>query len=317
MISSNKFKILINTKKNTLLLVYFFFNFLNTFTFFNKNQKALYLFWKFSLINKNFFLKSKKNSNISFFHTQNFKIYENSKEVEFFQNFKIKSLSPLFELVLRKTSHTRSKLKNFSFIKLFFSFSSFKSPFSFNHDFRFFFIHNTNEGAFVINTKVYFKRWIDAQIFFFNIYYYNFSPLLFGSNDFKYETLSINWSYLKLNLTIWNQISPFFIYKTPVYNLKTNFFFTKLKAVGSHFYVVSNPNYHFKTLHYLKKQQFFTLGPVSSNLSPWLLSYPIPVFTLNRLVEYYFIKFIIFYEKNAFFYKYNFFKSYWSLLSRY
>lgn len=107
----------------------------------------------------------------------------------------------------------------------------------------------------------------------------------------------------------WKYIFPFFIFKTNTFSTKVKHFLQKIELYDIDFFLVTNVNYHNKYVYYFNKLNFFSLGPVNSNLSPWLLSYSFPVFSLNPLIEYFFIKFIIMSEKKAVQVKLNFFKN--------
>jgi len=163
----------------------------------------------------------------------------------------------------------------------------------------------------VLNSSKLLKRWEDSQGLIFNIYYYNITPLLFGSFDFKNEILAVNWNYLKIDINFWRYSYPFFIFKTNKYDTKTKHFYNKINLHELNMFFISNPNFHFKNLYYFSQQRFFTLAIIPSNISPWLVSYPIPVLAINHLMEYYFLKLLIFLEKNAILYKYNFLKLQW------
>jgi len=83
-------------------------------------------------------------------------------------------------------------LNNFFFLNFLFSFTSFNSFHNYHHHFNFFFTQEYKNDLVVVDTRRFFNRWRDSQTLIFNIYYFNFSPLLFGAVNFKNEILAIN-----------------------------------------------------------------------------------------------------------------------------
>lgn len=207
----------------------------------------------------------------------------------------------------------------FSFKKIFFSFNflftftSFDSFFKHHHLYHFFSFKNYKKNLITVSVRKFLNRWKDAQNLIFNIFYYKFLPLIFGSFDFKNEILALNWSNSKFEINFWKYSFSFYVFKTNRYGLKINHFYSKLSSSDINFFFISNPLYHYKNLYYFNKLKFFSIGPVGSNVSPWILSYPLPAVSISSLIEYFFLKFLILLEKNALYFKYIFIKSNWSL----
>lgn len=205
-------------------------------------------------------------------------------------------------------------LKNFFFFNFLFTFSSLTSFFNYNHNHQFFFMKDFKKNLIITDTVKFLNRWKNGYNFIFNIYYYSLVSLLFGSFEFKNEILAINWHHSKFDLNFWKYSFIFFIFKTNRFSLKINHFFNKLSMSDINFFFVSNVFYHYKNIHYMTKFKFFSIGPVNSNLSPWLLSYSLPSFSTNLIIEYFFLKFLILTEKRALYAKYFFSRLNWSQL---
>ncbi len=154
-------------------------------------------------------------------------------------------------------------------------------------------------------------RWIESYNLIFNIFYYNFNPLFFGTVLFKNEILALNWNYNYFDINLWKYYFPFFIFKLNNYNKKTDFFFEKLNTYNINFFFISDCQYHYKNLHYLKKKNQYTLGLINFNINPWLVSYPILSFFENFLIQSFFFKFIIYIQKKTLLEQYCFFKKIW------
>ncbi len=86
------------------------------------------------------------------------------------------------------------------------------------------------------------------------------------------------------------------------------FFFSKLQEMGLDLFLITDVAYHFKNLHLLKNLQYYLIGLVPINMSPWLIDYPIIIFFNSFLIQLFFFKLLIFVKKNILFKNYFFFK---------
>jgi hypothetical protein len=123
--------------------------------------------------------------------------------------------------------------------------------------------------------------------------------------------LSLNWNCLFFDLKFWKYCSYFFIFKVNKYGEKMFHFYSKIFSFDITFFLISNTMYHYKNLYYFNKLQFFTVGLVNSNLSPWLVSFAVPSISVNTVTEYFFLKLLLLMHKNVTFFKYTFFKKNW------
>ena len=208
------------------------------------------------------------------------------------------------------------KINNFSFsffltFNFLYSFTSFDHFHKHNHFYNFFYFKNYKKKYISINLNKFLNRWQNAQNLIFNIYYYEYYPLVFGSFDYKNEIFALNWHNFFFDSKFWKYSSNFFIFKINKYGEKVFYFYNKIFSLDITFFLISNLIYHYKNLYYFKKLNFFTIGLVNSNFSPLQFSYAIPTISINTLNEFFFLKLLVFLNKNVLFSKYFFFKNNW------
>lgn len=265
-------------------------------------------------IKLNAFQSEIKKLSINFNNTQNKKINENEiflkieKKCDFikFSNFCKFDKNIFFNK--NRNNRFSSLFPTFNFLYLFTSFDYFSKH---NHFFYFFYFKNYKKNFLSINLNKFLNRWKNAQNLIFAVYYYEFSPLVFGSFDYKNEILALNWANSFLDLKLWKYCCNFFIFKINKYGEKVFYFYNKLLDSDMNFFIISNASYHYKNLYYFNKLKIFTLGLVSSNSSPWLVTYPIPSISTNNITEFFFLKLVLFFYKNVLFFKYTNFKKNW------
>lgn len=216
------------------------------------------------------------------------------------QNVFIKNTN---EIVNKKHIFLKYKQTNFffKFINLFFLFncSTFNRTFKIHHDNNLFFINSYNSFFINLNIKKLILKWKETYFFLYNIFFYKTEPLVFGSILFKNEILAINWNYKFFELNIWKHYFPFFIFKLNNYNKKNEYFFTKILEKKINFLLITDCLYHFKTLFYLNKKKIYSIGLIPANLNPWIVSYPIISFFENYISQFFFLKLLLFIQKET------------------
>ncbi len=240
----------------------------------------------------NSFLNLNINYKINNTQINNFLI--NNKTFKNYQFFNIKNLNNKF----------------FSLFFLF-NYSFFNTYFRSNFLNNFFYINHFKNKIIIIDSSKFILRWVESYNLIFNIFYYNFNPLFFGTTLFKKEILSLNWNYNYFDINLWKYYFPFFIFKLNNYNKKTDFFFEKLSFLDINFFFISDCQYHYKNLYYLKRRNCYTIGLINFNINPWLVSYPLLSFFENFLIQSFFFKFVIFIQKKALLEQYYLFKKIW------
>lgn len=152
---------------------------------------------------------------------------------------------------------------------------------------------NPNELLYVDLGKA-FSRWSSTQSLLVNLFYYDIKILSFGSKLLSNEILSLNWKLATPNLLTHSTFDKSFFFTSaktgPLYSKS----FLRLSKFNIENAFVFDLNFHQRTIFFLRRYKFFTLGIVASTQNPWLLDYSIPVFSSNILTQYYFIKLFLY-----------------------
>jgi hypothetical protein len=261
-----------------------------------KINKIIQLYSKFNLIKKNFILKNYLDVKVK-------------HKIEFKRNTPSLNIA---DNTINKVNYfptTYFKLFNLFFL---FNYSIFNVNFKLNFKLNFFLVKEFKKKIILININKFFSRWIDSYNIFYNIFYYNFLPLTFGSSLMKNEILALNWYYSKFDINLWNYYFPFFIFKLNNYNKKSDYFFEKLFYTDINFFFIVDSVYHYKNLYYFNRYNYYTIGLIDMNLDPSLVSYPIINFFNNYNIQIFFFKLILFIQKSVFFKKFSYFKNIWT-----
>lgn len=295
----------------SICFFYYFLKFFNFFSLLVKNFNNIFLLFCFKVknylsmpIKKEFFIF---NKNYLKFHKYlnidtNFKL-NNRSFIEINENIEITKRN-----FSKKNDKFLFKIFNLLFL---FNYSLFNSCFKIHQNFKLLYAYNFKNKLIIINSAKFLFRWKDVYDLMFNIFFYKFNPLIFGSNLFKNEILALNWNYNFFDVKVWKYYFPFFTFKLNNYNKKIDFFFSQINQLNINFFLITDCLYHFKSLPYLKKKNLYTVGLVDINLDPWIVTYPILNFFESYLTQLFFFKFILFIEKKSISVKYLFYKKNW------
>lgn len=166
-----------------------------------------------------------------------------------------------------------------------------------------------------INSNRFIHTWFNSFSFIYNIFYFNLSPLIFGSYAFKKEILAFNWKFFHADIVLWKFSFSFFIFKTNSFSKKIDFFYKKIYTLGVDFLFITDALYHVKNLYYFNKYKIFTLGLVSGTMDPWLVSFAVPGLVSGSLTEFFFLKNIVFLLQYSTHVKHSLFKKTHNLFS--
>lgn len=282
---------------------YYFFYFLLKFYNLNFIKSNYSIFFLLKKINKYYFNKIIYKNNTKYLNIKiNFN-FNNFKKLNSLDNFSLKKF-----FLFKKNTNSSYVLFNLFFL---FNYSMFNSHFKAHHAINLFCVYSFSNKLLIVDPVKFLSRWKESYDLIFNVFYYNFNPLVFSSGLFKNETLALNWNYNIFDINVWRYYFPFFIFKLSNFNRKTDFFFDKMYSKGINFFLITDCQYHFKNLHYINKKKLYSIGLVNINLNPWLVSYPIITFFENFLTQMFFFKLLIFIERKVLLQKHNFFKNIW------
>ena len=178
-------------------------------------------------------------------------------------------------------------------------------------NYRLFYLHSEPGRVSILNPTQFFRKWSNSYEFLFNAFYFQFEPFIFSSKFFKKETLALNWSSHLMDITTWRYTSFFFTFFITVFTRKLQFFYKYFQRPSATFALITDLEYHFKTLFYLKRHRWFTLALVPINLDPWLVSFAVPVFKNDLFVQFFFIKILLLIRRQGVFHRFEIFKNFW------
>jgi hypothetical protein len=127
----------------------------------------------------------------------------------------------------------------------------------------------------------------------YNLIYFNIPKLLFTSNIFREEACSLNWSNLSHHLFIWRYNFHSLFYKPSKLDDQLPLTFTLFRQIGISSSIVIDTLYHAKTIYYLHRAEFYSIGLVEGNKSKYTLNAALPALGENILSQLFFIRALI------------------------
>jgi hypothetical protein len=158
--------------------------------------------------------------------------------------------------------------------------------------FRLYFIQNTRGGASITSLPKLFNRWKSAYYLIYNLYYYRIDVLTFSPSFFKNEVLSLNWQDLYKFKYIWRYTRPFLTLKSNKITNHAEFVFRRLRLLGLSVGLVTDILYHHKTIYYLRRSTFYSIGLVPSIYHINSVDFAIPTTYESILMQIFFVKFL-------------------------
>lgn len=125
------------------------------------------------------------------------------------------------------------------------------------------------------------------------IYFFDLKILYFSNAFFRDEVNSLNWSNFKSFIKIWRRVLPFFTFKFGRIFDKAWIIFYKLRLEGYYVALVIDIQYHIKTLHYLNRAQYYTIGFVPLWYNSNLVHFAIPMSSHGAASQLFVFRFLI------------------------
>lgn len=200
-----------------------------------------------------------------------------------------------------KGSQEPSSVPNRKLLKIFLSMNTWipTRTIKVNHTFSaiFFFDNNSNAGLF--NLSKISSVWTNLSTFISNLFYYNEGHLTFSNPYLKYEVLSLNWFALGNLKNIWRFTNRFTFFLNSETSLENHYFFKYLLALNYKIVFLVDINYHRKTVHYLLKNKFISVGPVPISDNFYLLTVSLPVSSNSVFSNLFFIRLVLKIRKSS------------------
>lgn len=166
-------------------------------------------------------------------------------------------------------------------------------------------------NSLVFEPTSFFKKWHHIYLFLYNLFYFNQFPLIYGSPFCRKEILALNWSLNFFDFTTWKHTATVFTLKAPVYSQKYLLFFKRFLNCKISSVCITDIQFHFRTLHYLRKYNFFTMAFIPVGIDPWSVSFAFPILQDNFFMQLFFFKFFFLIRKHAMREKFILYKKLW------
>jgi len=156
---------------------------------------------------------------------------------------------------------------------------------------------NSNGNGGFTNLKLFFSLYKKFIYMLYHLFYYNITNLIFSSNIFKEETCSLNWSNLSDKLFIWKYNYYSIFYRQTKLDDRLPSVFNIFKSSGISSSIIVDTLYHNKTIYYLRRSQFYTLGLVEGNNTKYIVDASLPALSESILTQLFFIRTILYLKK--------------------
>jgi len=134
---------------------------------------------------------------------------------------------------------------------------------------------------------------------FFNLFFYKIDILAFGSSFFKTELLALNWQSMNKFKFMWRYTRPILTLKSNKITIYGDFIFNRLSLLGMRFGLVVDVLYHSKTIYYLRRAGFYTVGLVPVNHNANTLDFAIPASSDSLLTQVFLLRFLTTIKQNT------------------
>ena len=159
--------------------------------------------------------------------------------------------------------------------------------------FFFFFIRHKKGGVSALDVSRLFTRWRDMYLLMLNLTYYEVEFLSFGTRFFKEEVLALNWKNSNQWKFMWKFIRPFLFLQPNKITNQGDQVFWQLYLTGLRVSVILDTPYHLKTLYYLHRAGFYSIGPVPLNYDKNLVDYAVPVGVDSLFTHMFFLRLLL------------------------
>jgi hypothetical protein len=152
--------------------------------------------------------------------------------------------------------------------------------------------------------------WVLFYSLLYHLTYHNIQSLMFAPPSFHREVLALNWEMATNLKGMWRFVRPFMTLRASQFLDKTDYVFTRIRMSGVSLAIVSDIQYHKRTLHHLKSNGYFTLGLVPISSSRYLVDCALPISNQGSVAQLFFLRFIIRMRREALTRRYSYLLNY-------
>lgn len=173
--------------------------------------------------------------------------------------------------------------------------NSLKVHYSFNN--LYYFNSKTSIGFFNLNKLE--NVVLNFFTFLKNIFFFNVKYSIFTNSFLKYEAFSMNSKNLPFIKFLFKYSNPFIYFISNKATIKTDFFFQYILKNNVRVTFIIDIFYHKKTIHYISKHKFISLGPVPISSSLYTLNVSLPLINNSSLSNLTFLKLLLLENKRV------------------
>lgn len=222
-----------------------------------------------------------------------------------------KNFKPL-TLSLSKTknvvSYEDSSYRMLNLFRLFFRFTLGRATSILNKDFRLKYgLYSSSQFKIAESIDKVFSRWKNFYYLCFNLFYYDIKFITLSSSFFIKEVSSLNWLHFNNSAlqSLWRFIKPLILFKPGQIVNYGNLLFKKLKFRNLNISFIIDILYHSKTIYYLKNNNFFIIGLVTSGSRLKTVDLALPINSNSIFTQLFFVRFLISIKKDVDGYKFR------------
>ena len=174
-----------------------------------------------------------------------------------------------------------------------------------------FYIFDSGHGTQHISISKFFTKWKLLYHFLFNIFYFNINILFFGNTFFKEEINAFNWILLGRRPGQFRYVLNFLMLKPSRIFNQGWVIFSYLRSLHFNMACVIDIMYHKKTVYYLRRTGFFTVGAVPVNYNQMLVDLALPTSSDSYSTQFFMLTFIRNLKKTSETVKYKLMRQLW------
>ena len=159
--------------------------------------------------------------------------------------------------------------------------------------------YNKQSNVGYFSFRKVFNVWLTLINFLVNFFFYKINFLSFTSSYFKYENLSLNWSVNKTIRSLWKYSNPFLFFLGNKTTLENEAYFDLIRRKGFNIAILIDIYYHKRTMYYLNKHKFITIGPVPMSSNFYSLTMAFPVASNSVFSNLFFIRLLFKFQKSV------------------
>ena len=194
--------------------------------------------------------------------------------------------------IQRNASVTFDNCYNKSLFELYLQFTQI-SPTTFfkpHGNFVPFFITNLTGKATFVNIAKTYSRWLQFNQLLDNLFLNELKCFIFSVKPFRQECTAFNWTEKCFDYELFRKSTPYFFKKDIQFGSDSITIFNRFERAGLATAFVTDSQYHWKNLYYLRRVGVYTISPIALNNNPWDVHFSLPVSSNNLISQYFFVK---------------------------